>query len=177
MTKARELFDVSIQDAVDLLGHFDNQPKPPPKNAEVLKRAGLVMALTAWETYVEDLVLEMVMGRNQHADSGHAERFMQDRLREELKRFNNPTYEKTRRIFIDYTGVDVTKHWKWSNYDLAAAKKKLDKLLKIRGDIVHRSKKPDVGGPSKPHPVTRDALEKAIRFLKGLVDATEKAFA
>jgi hypothetical protein len=177
MTKARELFDVSIQDAVDLLAHFDNQPKPPPKNAEVLKRAGLVMALTAWETYVEDLVAEMVMGGNQHADAGHAERFMQDRLREELKRFHNPTSEKTRKIFLDYAGVDVTKQWKWSNYDPASAKKKLGELLGIRGDIVHRSKKPDVGGPSKRHPVKRDDLEKAIRFLKGLVDATDKAFA
>lgn len=58
-----------------------------------------------------------------------------------------------------------------------SAKKKLDELLGIRGDIVHRSKEPDDGGPSKAHPVKREDLAKAIRFLKGLVDATEKAFA
>lgn len=177
MSKARDLFEVSIRDAEDLLAHFDSQAKPPPKNAEVLKRAGLVMALTAWETYVEDLVAEVVTGGNQHADAGHAERFMRARLQEELKRFHNPASDKTRKIFLDYAGVDVTKHWKWSNYDPSSAKKKLDELLGIRGDIVHRSKTPDDGGPSKPHPVKRDDLAKAIRFLKGLVDATDKTFA
>jgi hypothetical protein len=177
MSKARERFDVSIKDAEDLLGHFDNQPKPPPQNAEVLKRAGLIMALTAWETYVEDLIEEVVVSRNPHADAGHAERFMQSRLQEELKRFHNPTSDKTRKLFLDYAGVDVTKHWGWPGYESAAAKKKLDELLGIRGDIVHRSKAPDDGGPSKAHPVKRDDLAKAIRFLKGLVDATEKAFA
>jgi hypothetical protein len=177
MSKARERFDVSIRDAVDLIQHFDSQPKPPPQNAEVLKRAGLVMALTAWETYVEDLIEEIVIGRNPHDGAGHAERFMLARLQEELKRFHNPTSDKTRKLFIDYAGVDVTKHWKWSNYDAAAAKKKLDELLSLRGDIVHRSKALHDGGPSKAHPVKRDDLEKAIRFLKGLVDATEKAFA
>ncbi len=176
MSKARERFDVSIRDAVDLLGHFDSQPKPPPQNAEVLKRAGFVMAFTAWETYVEDLIEELVMARNPPADAGHAERFMLARLQEELKRLNNPTSDKTKKLFHDYAGVDVTKHWKWSNYDAVAAKKKLDELLSLRGDIVHRSKAPHDGGPSKAHPVKREDLAKAIRFLKGLVDATEKAF-
>lgn len=176
MSKARERFDVSIRDAVDLLGHFDNQPRPLQPSAEVLKRAGLVMALTAWETYVEYLIDEVVMGGNPHADAGHAERFMQTRLREELKRFNNPASDKTRKLFLDYAGVDVTKNWKWPNYDPTSAKKKLDELLGIRGDIVHRSKAPDDGGPSKAHPVKREDLAKAIRFLKSLVDATDKAF-
>jgi RiboL-PSP-HEPN len=176
MSKARERFDVSIQDAEDLLQHFDSQPKPPPPNAEVLKRAGLVMAFTAWETYVEDLIEEVVMGRNPPADAGHAERFMLTRLQEELKRLHNPTSDKTRKLFLDYAGIDVTKHWKWSNYEPSSVKKKLDELLGIRGDIVHRSKAPDDGGPSKAHPVKREDLAKAIRFLKGLVDATDKAF-
>jgi hypothetical protein len=177
MSKARERFDVSIRDAVDLLEHFDNQPKPPPHNAEVLKRAGLVMALTAWETFVEDLIEEVVLGGNPHADAGHAERFMLARLREELKRFHNPTSEKTQKLFRDYAGVDVVRQWKWSNYEPSSAKKKLDELLGIRGDIVHRSKAPDDGGPTKAHPVKREDLAKAIRFLKGLVDATDKVFA
>ena len=105
MSKAHERFDVSIQDAKDLLGHFDAQPKPPPQNAEVLKRAGLVMALTAWETYVEDLIKEMVESRNPHANAGHAERFMLARLEEELKRFHNPTSDKTRKLFLDYASM------------------------------------------------------------------------
>ncbi|MCF7676477.1 MAG: hypothetical protein K9N23_21520 [Akkermansiaceae bacterium] len=174
MTKARELFDASIQDAEDLLAHFDSQSKPPPKNAEVLKRAGLVMALTAWETYVEDLIHEVTIGRHL-GDAGHAEKFMHARLQEELKRFHNPTSDKTRKLFLDYVGLDVTQHWKWSNFVQSSSKETLDQLLSKRGDIVHRSKLPDDGGPSKPHPVKREDLAKAIRFLRGLVDATDKA--
>ena len=60
------------------------------------------------------------------------------------------------------------------HYDPPAAKKKLDELISKRGDAVHRSKPVAVGSPA-PHLVNRDDLEKAIRFLKGLVEATERA--
>lgn len=41
----------------------DDTHKASPERAEVLKRAGLVMALTAWETYVEDRLNEEVQLR------------------------------------------------------------------------------------------------------------------
>jgi len=51
MSEAKNSFEYGIQDAEDLLGHFDTiNTNPPPEKAEVLKRAGLVMALTAWES-------------------------------------------------------------------------------------------------------------------------------
>ena len=58
MSRAYQSFEYGIKDAEELLAHFDAiNANPPPANAEVLKRAGLVMALTAWETYVEDRLL------------------------------------------------------------------------------------------------------------------------
>jgi hypothetical protein len=52
-SKAFQTFEHAIQDAVDLLNHFDAlNSQPPPPEAEVLKRAGLVMALAALESYV-----------------------------------------------------------------------------------------------------------------------------
>lgn len=57
MSRAYQSFEYGVKDAEELLAHFDAiNSNPPPANAEVLKRAGLVMALTAWETYVEDRV-------------------------------------------------------------------------------------------------------------------------
>lgn len=54
---ACEVFAQSILDAENLLSHFNTlNTKPPPPEIEVLKRAGLIMAMTAWETYVEDRV-------------------------------------------------------------------------------------------------------------------------
>lgn len=59
MSRAKASFDYGIKDAEELLAFFDEiNIKPPPPNAEVLKRAGLVMALTAWETYVEDRIID-----------------------------------------------------------------------------------------------------------------------
>jgi hypothetical protein len=53
---ASEVFAQSILDAESLLAHFNKlNTKPPPPEIEVLKRAGLIMAMTAWETYVEAL--------------------------------------------------------------------------------------------------------------------------
>jgi hypothetical protein len=53
-SQASLTFTEAIKDAENLLGHFDKlNTKPPPPENEVLKRAGLIMAMTAWETYVE----------------------------------------------------------------------------------------------------------------------------
>ena len=132
------------------------------------------MALTAWETYVEDRALEAVAARLKAVNGSPIGNFVSNKLQEELKRFHNPTSEKSRKLFLDYLQVDIWTGWKWANYDPASAKKTLDELISRRGDVVHRSKPLTSGAPS-PHLVKRDDLEKAIRFLKGLVEATDRA--
>ncbi len=175
MSKARTTFESSIKDAEDLLAHFDAlNTQPPRDNAEVLKRAGLVMALTAWETYVEDLAREEVQARLRAVNGSPLGKFVQARLEEELKRFHNPSAEKTKRLFLEYLEIDVTSRWQWMHFDQSKVRKTLDDLISRRGDAVHRSK-PTQGGPPAPHLVKREDLEKAIRFLKCLVEATDKA--
>lgn len=175
MSKAKYTFEGSIKDAEGLLAHFDALPKPPAENGEVLKRAGLVMALTAWETYVEDRVREEVESRLRVVNGSYVGKFVIGRLDEELRRFHNPTSEKTRKLFTDFLEVDVTAGWEWQHYDAAKARKTLDDLLVKRGDAVHRSKPSVTSSPPVPHLVKREDLERAIRFLKGLVEATDKA--
>jgi hypothetical protein len=174
MSRSSLCFSSSIEDAITLLAHFDALHKQHAESAEVLKRAGLVMALTAWETYVEDRVQEAVQARLRAVNGSPIGKFVSAKLADELKRFHNPSSEKTRRIFLDYLEIDVCTSWKWLNYDPASAKKALDDLIAKRGDAVHRSKAVPTGGPAA-HLVKREDLEKAIRFLKGLVEATEKA--
>jgi len=176
MSKARTTFDSSIQDAEVLLAHFDSlNTKPPPDNLEVLKRAGLIMALTAWETYVEDRAREEVRTRLSSDSGSHLAKLLVSRLEAELKRFHNPNSDKTKQLFFDYLEIDVTNHWEWPNVDANKAKKTLDDLIAKRGDAVHRSKPLSTGAPA-PHLVKREDFDKAIRFLKCLVDATEKNF-
>lgn len=175
-SQAATTFSEAIKDAENLLTHFNTlNSHPPPPELEVLKRAGLVMAMTAWETYVEDRVQEAAAARLLGiADSGIGS-FVKSRLEEEIKKLHNPTAEKTMQLFQDYAGVNVLASWKWNNVEPVAARHKLNGYLKLRGDVVHRSRI-SVKGPPQPHPVTKDDLQRAISFLKELVRATERAF-
>ncbi|MBW2714324.1 MAG: hypothetical protein JRC77_11315, partial [Deltaproteobacteria bacterium] len=88
---------------------------------------------------------------------------------------HNPNSKKTIKLFHDYAGVDLTKSWHWNNYELKTVSKTLDRNMKLRGDVVHRSR-PISQGRTTAHPVKKEDLEKVISFLKSLVEATERAF-
>jgi len=173
MSEARKSFETGIRDAEILLQHFDSiNTRPPPENAEVLKRAGLIIALTAWETYVEDRVAEGLAKKLSIVAGSYAGHFIARRLQLELKKFHNPDSEKTKKLFMEYLEVDVTQGWRWANTDPVRAKKLLNEWIAKRGDAVHRSKPLNNGSPV-PHLIRRDELEKAIRFIRKLVDVTE----
>lgn len=174
MPNAKETFDSSIQDASELLDLFDEINAAAGNANPVLKRAGLIVAFTAWETYVEDRVQEVVRTRLATEQPSFSGQFLERSLLSELKRFNNPNTEKTIKLFQDFLGVDVSQAWAWNNFDTERVKFELDTLSKKRGDAVHRSNVL-AGGPTPPHLVKREELEKAIRFLTALVEATERA--
>jgi hypothetical protein len=175
MSNSHEVFLQSIQDAENLLKHFNtlNTMPPPPEN-EVLKRAGLIMAMTAWETYVEDRVKEASSERLKGLADSSIAAFIQSKLDVEIKRLHNPASDKTIQLFRDYAGVDLTDQWHWPGYDAKTVRERLNHYIKLRGDVVHRSRKVSSNN-SQAHPVTKEDLEKAIRFLGGLVNATEAA--
>lgn len=174
MSRASDTFLQSISDAENLLKHFDSlNTKPPPPEIEVLKRAGIVMAMTAWETYVEDCVLEAATGRLRSLTDRAIAAFVQAKLAEEIRRLNNPTADKTIQLFRDYAGVDLTEHWHWNNHEEGMVRNRLDEYIKLRGDVVHRSRA-ILPGPPQSHPVKKAELKQAIQFLKALVQATER---
>jgi len=129
------------------------------------------MTLTAWETFVEDLVSEDIERKISFIKGSLAGTFISTKLSEELKRFNNPNSEKTRKIFKDFLGIDIYAAWEWPNYDAKKARETLDNLISKRGDAVHRSKNVNSSANS-PHLVKREELEKAITFLKALAERT-----
>jgi len=109
MTSASlQKFEHAIQDAVDLLNHFDSLNKaPPPPEAEVLKRASLVLALAALESYIEDRVTEAA---NTVAGPGSSTsrlgKFYLASLENDLKYFHTPSTGRVRAIFEKYLGLD-----------------------------------------------------------------------
>jgi len=174
MTEAAKAFERSINDAQGLLERFDEEnSNSSDRSAEALKRAGMVLALGAWETYVKDRIKEEFEVYLRAVEGSLVGRFVQKRLKQDLKRFYNPNSDRTKLLFNDYFEVDVTQGWTWNNYDIPQAKKALNALIAKRGDAAHQAN--TSSNPScTPHLVKRDELEKAIRFLKGLVEATDK---
>ncbi|MCO6414099.1 MAG: hypothetical protein J5I92_15275 [Thiogranum sp.] len=173
-SKALQTFEHAIQDAVDLLSHFDFlNKKPPPPEIEVLKRASLVMALAALETYFEDLLVESVSALcEQNSADKRLSEFFRTSLESDLKTFHTPSTDRVRTMFVKYLGNDVTEGWSWNHCDPAKARAELNRLAKKRGDIAHRSWRPLPGQPMQ-HAVTRDAMRKYIHFIKELAKATD----
>jgi hypothetical protein len=171
---AYQTFEHAIQDSIDLLSHFDSiNVKPPPPEAEVLKRASLVMALVALETYIEDRVVEAAQSiAGAGSDTSRLSNFYRSSLENDLKLFHTPSADRIKAICEKYLALDITEGWVWNNYDPARARSELNKLAKKRGNIVHRSWRP-IAGQATSHAVTRDDLRKHIRFIRDLVTATD----
>lgn len=169
-------FQHCIKDAQDLLDHYDklNAESSPPPVAEVLKRTSLVMALTALETYIEDRMLEAagrVVGVDK--DAGRLANYYRKSLEQNLNQFHSPSVERIRKLFKTFLDLDVTEGWTWNNYSPERSRAELDKINLKRGRIAHRSNRPGADS-SKRHAVTREDLKKHIRFVRDLVDATER---
>jgi hypothetical protein len=177
LSKASETFEHSIKDAENLLKHF-NTLHPgsghPPPDVEVLKRAGLIMAMTAWETYVEDRLQESLEARIGSLNHEKIAQLVRKKLADEISRLHNPTSERTLHLFREYADVDLTEKWQWKGVEPNKAKERLNAYLKLRGDVVHRAL-PVTEGRTQAHPISKDDLKKALGFLRCLVQETEKA--
>ena len=174
---ALQAFDHAIQDSTDLLKHFDAlNKKPPPPDIEVLKRASLVMALAALEAYFEDRITEAVASicgpKSSLSD------FYRNSLEADLKIFHSPSTDRVRQIFQKYLFVDISEAWSWNNCDPSMAKIELNRLVKKRGDIAHRSLRPAASeAQPREHAVTRDDLRKHIHFITQIATTTDKFLA
>lgn len=175
-SQALEAFKHAIQDSTDLLKHFDAlNTKPPPPDIEVLKRASLVMALAALETYFEDRIVEAVSEICVKCKADDPiQSFYRNSLEIDLKSFHSPSTDRVRQIFKKYLSLDVSDAWNWNHCDPTKARAELNRLVKKRGDIAHRSLRP-TNGEAQPrqHAVTRDDLRKHIHFITQIANTTD----
>lgn len=166
-------FKRAISDAHELLTCYDTLNSSNSTNLvpEVLKRACLIMTLTAWETYVEDIATELFQNKFGVLKGSQIGNFMEQQFNNRLKMFHNPDSQKTKQIFEEFFGVDITDQWTWNNYIPKQARETLNSWLKKRGDAVHRAKTDLI----QPHIVKRDELDKCVRFITDLATTTDKA--
>ena len=179
-SKALETFEHALQDSTDLLKHFDAlNTKPPPPDIEVLKRASLVMALAALETYFEDRIHEAINEICRNTQNNNTlEKFIIKSIETDLKYFHSPSTDRVKQIFQKYLDIDITEAWNWNNFDPAKARLELNRLVKKRGDIAHRSLRPTTkGAPPQPHAVTRDSLRKYIHFITQIANTSDEFLA
>ncbi|EIO4561443.1 HEPN domain-containing protein [Vibrio parahaemolyticus] len=172
MSEAKSTFEIAISDAEQLLDCYDRlngacSTTPPP---EVLKRATLIMTLTAWETYVEDVAKEVIDAKYGVVIGSQLGLIIENRLEDHLKYFNNPGSKKTKALFEEFFGIDVTEAWVWNNFNTAdESRAQLNKWLKKRGEAVHRAQT----DRTEAHIVKREELNKCIRFFRELVSVTD----
>ena len=173
MSEAQQNFKIAMNDTDVLMRCFDSLNSSETESApEVLKRATLIMALTAWETYVEDVATELFNRKFGVLNGCHVGHFLEEQFALRLKMFHNPDSRKTKSLFLEFFGVDVTEKWVWNNYQTSGeVRTVLNKWIKRRGEAVHRAQT----DATKPDIVKRSELEKCLRFFSELVDVTDKA--
>jgi hypothetical protein len=166
-----QAFETAIADAERLLVLFDKLPKPEQQTNEVLKRAALIMTLTAWETYIEAWLKAQIAQKLTALKGSFAGDYIHKKFTESVNQLNNPNSHKVRQLSMEFLQLDITEHWLWNNFDKPAVCTQLNKYLTLRGEVVHQGR--NNADPKVPHLVKRDEVEKAIKFFKELVKVTD----
>lgn len=164
------IFATAIADAERLLELFDKLSKPEQQANEVLKRAALVMTLTAWETFIESWLKTQMYQKLTALKGSFAGDYIQKKFNDAINRLHNPDATKVRQLSLEFLQFDVTDPWQWNNFDKQMVCTQLNKYLALRGDVVHQGRSSH--DPKNPHLVKRDELDKAIRFFRQLVEVT-----
>lgn len=134
-----------------------------------LNRAAIVMAVSAWEAYVEDLVevciLELKPSHQVPFGSWPALKANAGTL---VGRFHNPGTAKVRELFRDAIGLpDVMSTWAWRNCSREVAMQRLDAPVAKRHEIAHGA---------SPRPVVHNTYARAVSgFLRRLARRTDVA--
>lgn len=137
--------------------------------SKALKRSALIMALTIWETYVEDRFRELVDSTLMGVKGSPVYQYTDGKVNNDLRYFHTPNSRNIKKLFLPLLGHDITTEWSWENFDSKRACEKLNEYIKLRGDVVHRA----VTDKQSGHPVKKDELQKCIRFLNSLTNAMD----
>ncbi len=170
MTEALQNFHRAIGDSRELLTCYDTlnlHPELSPPSS--LKKASLVLTLTAWETYVEDVATELFNNKFSLLKGSTIGNFAEKQFNDRLKQFNTPNSCKTKQLFEEFFGLDVTEYWNWPNVLPKDAREQLNKWIKLRGEAVHRANV----DPLQPHIIKKDELAKCLRFFEEIAKATD----
>lgn len=104
-----------------------------------LNRAVVVTCVSAWEGYVEEVLLEAV-NTLRPAVGGPLGNWpaLNASARSAIGRFHNPNVDQVRTLFSDGIGLaDITASWRWRSCTVEHARDLLTRALRHRQEIAH----------------------------------------
>jgi hypothetical protein len=166
-------FDYAMEDAGRLLAMHDAETRRhkgrPSRQLEVLKRAAVIVSVTAWESFIEDAIRVYGMYRLEMAKTpndvsawfnsvaqawlqGHPQppkiaiwtgsqwkELLKRKLESDLQTLNTASPDNIKSLSKLYVGSNVCESWKWTRTSAKNAAQQLDDLIVLRGELVHRS--------------------------------------
>lgn len=103
-----------------------------------LNRGVVVLSVSAWEAYVEELVKEAVEKMRPQAPPMGVWPALNATARSQVGRFNNPNPDNVRGLFAEALGLpDITLGWHWKGVDNIRARDRLAEALRYRHEIAH----------------------------------------
>jgi hypothetical protein len=134
----------------------------------VLNHATVVICVSAWEAYIEELVRESVVALRPLAPPTGQWSMHNAWVLGQLGRFNNPNMENVRMLTADAIGLqDVQLSWIWRNSTSAQAVQRLAAAMRLRHQIAH--------GVNPRPVVNNDYSSQLPEFFLRLGRATDQA--
>ena len=103
-----------------------------------LNRATVVLCVSAWEAYIEELVREAVEAIRPPGPAMGPWPALNATARSAIGRFNTPNTDQVRVLISDAIGLpDIQNHWVWRNCTPAQARTRLQRAMDYRHEVAH----------------------------------------
>jgi hypothetical protein len=133
-----------------------------------LNWAAVVVCISAWEAYIEELVREALIALRPPIPPLGLWPALNATVRGQLGRFNTPNMENVRLLISDAIGLDnIHHHWTWQNCTSAQAVQRLAVAMDLRHQIAHGV---------NPRPLVHNSYSSPLpEFFRKLGRCTDRA--
>jgi hypothetical protein len=109
-----------------------------PNRRAAICRAIVIVCVSAWEAYVEELVRECLTVLRPPVPPLGVWPALNAAVRAQIGRFNTPSADNVRMLISDVIGLqNVQHHWTWRNNTSAQAVTRLGVAMELRHQIAH----------------------------------------
>jgi hypothetical protein len=103
-----------------------------------LNRAAVVMSMSAWESYVEELMRESAQALRPAAPPFATWEVLNNHVNAQPRGFHTPNTENVVRLIANCTGLAGVNHsWAWQSCTPAQAAQRLNEAMRHRHEIAH----------------------------------------